>query len=135
MCASTVILAHGSESLQGIWINASLVEQTGTGGCRVASLLNAGEGLAGSTMITCCCIFPPVTGCKNNQVIAIVCCGGYEGAPPLCWTYWSSHTWVSVFSDEQAEAKNTFLPKRHIMITLQKSAVLLHHDAARSELN
>lgn len=28
ICASTVILDHGSESLQGIWINASLVEQT-----------------------------------------------------------------------------------------------------------
>lgn len=92
MCASTVILDHGSESLQGIWINASLVEQTGAGVYRIPSLLNAREGQAVSVMITSWCIFPLVTGFKTIQVIAIICCAGYEAVPPLSRMYWSSHT-------------------------------------------
>lgn len=59
------------EPLQGTWINASLDEQTGTGGCRSTSLLNAREGLPVGTMITCSCILPPVTGFKDIQVLPL----------------------------------------------------------------
>lgn len=107
ICASTVILDHGSESQQGIWINASPVEQTGTGGCRSTSFLNAREMPAVSTTISSWCPPSLILSSKNFTFIR-----------SSLLNVWSSGTWVSVFSKTGVQwwtkPEISFLPKSQI---------------------